>query len=123
MTLETTDVHNFSVTEQSKRDEINLQLRGVVFHSAYAIKDVKLSTQGDELVVKVALCRGEAGLSGALNSLISIPSNVGRVTMGEDRVEIWRRGVGGMFPPPKTSSSGLPSPKPLLRNFEEKDNM
>ena len=89
MVLELKDVQNFQAVE--KRDASELQISGLAFHSALAVKKITEERQGQDLIVELHLVRARKGLSGSFNYTVGLPARVNRVLFGKDRKEIWKR--------------------------------
>src|SRR5438477_6988373 len=89
MVLELKDTQNFQVSVIRERNE--LQISGLVFHSALAVEKITTERQGQDIVVEVQLVRARKGLSGSFNYTFAVPADVSRVLFGKERKEIWRR--------------------------------
>jgi len=89
MILELKDVQNFQVVE--KRDASELEISGLAFHSALAVKKMIMESHGQDLVVELHLVRARKGLSGSFNYTVTAPAEVKRVLFGKERKEIWKR--------------------------------
>lgn len=94
MILELKDIQFFQAQEV-KSLPVTIKLTGLVFHSSLAIKDVKKTENDGIMRIMIHLVLATtAGLSGNLDSVITIPKSINKLIFGNDGVIIWNRNDG-----------------------------
>jgi hypothetical protein len=96
MILKFSDVQFFKIRETKSDPTISLEVSGLAFHSAMAVKETKVITEGNTETVFVDLTPAKKGLSGSFVFEFSVPNNIDIVQFGPDKHLIWKRGLGPM---------------------------
>jgi hypothetical protein len=89
MIVEAKDVRFSEIGVVETPDGRALRLRGLVFHSSLAVKDIKSSYAGDTAVIEVELAPVRKGMSGNFSIDLPLRSGVERVLFGHNQVQIW----------------------------------
>jgi hypothetical protein len=92
--LEAKEVQFFKVNEINSATSHDLILSGLAFHSSLAVRNIKTIQEKDSMTIFVYLVPAKAGMSGNFEYLISIPSSVNTINFGNEKIAIWKRGVG-----------------------------
>lgn len=87
------DVKFTSIEERRTETGHVLHLEGLVFHSALAVEEVSVRSDGDALVVEVRLTPATAGRSGSFAADVPLSESTGRILFGTNRSPIWRKGT------------------------------
>lgn len=83
------DVRFFEITEVTKGDRNYLHLRGLVFHSALAVKGVEITAEPDGQWVLISLTPTTKGLSGAFEVDVPLLESKKVVKFGPLKTKIW----------------------------------
>ena len=83
------DVRFFEITEVTKGDRTYLHLRGLVFHSALAVKGIEIAAEPDGQWVRVGLTPASKGLSGAFEVDVPLLESKKNVKFGPLKTKIW----------------------------------
>lgn len=68
-----------------------VHVRGFVFHSSLAVKDVMVARDADEVLLNLTLTPVRRGLSGRFSVDIPVTSGSERVLFGPGKTQIWPR--------------------------------
>ena len=93
--MEARDVRFDKIVESNSSTSHELTLAGQAFHSAMVINNIKVIQEKEILIILVYMSLNK-GKSGYLDYTTSIPDSVNEIMFGNDRVVIWKRGVGVM---------------------------
>ena len=93
MTLELKFIRPLKVEQSRSGQDLQLQISGVVMHSALGIKkiDTKISEGSLQVLVKLVLADTSAGIDGNLKYSLLVPSSINTVVFGEEKAVIWTR--------------------------------
>lgn len=87
--VEAADVKFLEIVELAVDGQKTLLVKGLIFHSALAVKDIETKREGQTTLVLVRLSPTKKGLSGAFEFKIPIDASHPVVLFGPARSQIW----------------------------------
>jgi hypothetical protein len=90
MILEVKDIYYFNITSARQKGGVILDISGLCFHSALAVKSMEIRRDRKDLLIHLHLAPASKGLSGSFNYSIWVPRGIEKVLLGSKKqVEIW----------------------------------
>lgn len=89
--LELQDVQHFDLEILSESDPLTIKISGLAFHSALAVKDMRLEKKEHEIQIMIFLSLAKKGMSGSFEYVLQLPHDIDIVTFGKESKVIWNR--------------------------------